>query len=137
MDLVIKNFKVKKRGGGVARIRWWNLTRENAIKLSKKIKSETNWKLVGDVDEMWEGMAQCIRRSAKEVLGVSREGGGRRSGTWWWNKEVREKVKEKQKAYTALSNCTSEKEKGVREAMYKDAKKVVAVAKNNTYERLY
>ena len=72
---------------------------------------------------------------------MSRGGGGRRSGTWWWNEEVREKVKEKQKAYAALSSCTSEEEKEVREALYRDAKKVakkaVAVAKNNTYERLY
>ena len=60
-------------------------------------------------------MGQCIQRSAKEVLGVSRGGGGRKSGTWWWNGEVREKVMKKQKAYDALSNCTSEEEKRVRE----------------------
>jgi len=35
---------------------------------------------------MWEGIAQCIRRSVKEVLGISRGGGGgRKSGAWWWN----------------------------------------------------
>jgi len=60
---------------------------------------------------------------------------------WWWNEEVREKVKEKQKAYAALSNCTSEEEKGVREiackVVKKLAKKVVAIAKNDAYERLY
>ena len=55
---------------------------------------------------------------------------------------MREKVKEKQKAYAALSSCTSEgKKKGVWEAMYKAAKKLakkaVAIAKNNAYERLY
>ena len=48
-------------------------------------------------------MAQCIRLSAKEVLGVSRGGGGRRIGAWWWNEEVREKIKEKQKAYAAFN----------------------------------
>ena len=111
MDRVIKNCKVKKRGGGIDRIRWWNLTRENVIKILEKIKSETNWKLVGDADVMWEGMAQCIRRSAKEVLGVSRGGGGIRSGSWWWNEEVREKFKEKQKAYAAFRSCTSRKKK--------------------------
>ena len=54
------------------------------------------------------------------------------------DEEVREKVKEKQKAYAALSSCTSEEEKGVREALYKDAKKLAkkaaAVAKNKAYE---
>jgi len=90
---------------------------------------------------MWEGMTQCIRRSAGEVVGVSRGGGGRKVGTWWWNEEVREKVKEKQKAYAALSSCTSEEEKGERDPTYKDAKKLakkaVAIANNNAYERLY
>ena len=66
---------------------------------------------------MWDGMANCIRRSAKEVLGFSRGGGGR-SGAWWWSEEVREKVTEKQKAYAALSNCTSEEEKGERERLH-------------------
>ena len=54
---------------------------------------------------------------------------------------MREKVKEKQKAYAAFSGCTSKKEKGVRKATSKAAKKlvkkVVTIVKNNTYERLY
>ena len=33
-----------------ARVRWWNLTTENAIKLSKEIKSEASWKLIGDAN---------------------------------------------------------------------------------------
>jgi len=86
-------------------------------------------------------MAQCIRRSAKEVLGVSRGGEGRKSRAWWLDEEVREKVKEKQKAYAALSSYTSEEDKREREATYnaakKLAKKAVAIAKNNAYERLY
>jgi len=45
--------------------------------LSEKIKSESKWKLEGDSRSIWEEMADCIRRSAREVLGVSREGSGR------------------------------------------------------------
>jgi len=71
---------VKKRSGGVARVRWWNLTRENATKLAEKIKSEVSWELIDNAGTMWDGMAQCVRRSVKEVLGVSRRGGDRRSG---------------------------------------------------------
>ena len=76
MDLGIKGFKAKKRSIGDARVRWWNLTRENAIKLSEKIKSEASWKLVEAADTMWEEMTQYIRRSTKEVLRISRGGGG-------------------------------------------------------------
>jgi len=54
---------------------------------------------------------------------------------------VGEKIKEKQKAYAALSSCTSEEEKGMREVTYtvakKLAKKAVAIAKNDAYEKLY
>ena len=50
-----------------------------------------SWKLKEDVDAMWKGMAQCIRRSAKEVVGVSRVGCSRIKGASWWNEEVKEK----------------------------------------------
>jgi len=81
---------VKERSGGVTRVRWWNLTIENVTKLSEKIKLEASWKVIGDANAMWKGMAQCIRRLTKEALGISRGGGGRQSGEWWWNEEVRE-----------------------------------------------
>jgi len=72
MDLVFKSFRVKKRRVGDARIRWWDINKEKAAKLSEKIKREGSWKLIEDADAMWERMAQCIRRSAKELLGVSK-----------------------------------------------------------------
>ena len=91
MDMEFKGFKAKKRNVSVPRVRWWNLTRENATKLSNRIKSEASWKVTEDSDAIREGMAQCIRRSAKEVLGISRRGGGRKSEVWWQNEEVRER----------------------------------------------
>jgi len=39
------------------------------------------------------GNAECIQRLAREVLGVSKEGSGRMKGAWWWNEEVKGKVK--------------------------------------------
>jgi len=80
--------------------------------------------LTEDVDVMWDRMAQCICRSAREVLGISKGGEGSKSGAWWWNEELREKVKEKQRAYAALNICATEEEKQVREVVYKDAKKL-------------
>ena len=56
-DSVIKSFKLKKRSGGVVRVRWWNLTRENVTKLSEKTIAEVNWELSDNADAMWDGMA--------------------------------------------------------------------------------
>jgi len=33
-------------------------------------------------------------------------------GAWWWNEEVREKVKKKKEAYTAFVNGAIDEEKG-------------------------
>ena len=90
---------------------------------------------------MWEALAGCIRESAKEVLGIWSGGGSRLEGAWWWNDEVKRKVKDKQNAYAALLECRTEEEKEIFKIKYKDAKKVakkaVALAKNNAFERLY
>ena len=59
---------MKKRSGGTVRVRWWNLTRENAAKLSEKIRAGVNWELTENADAMWDGMAQGIHRSVEEVV---------------------------------------------------------------------
>ena len=46
MDMVIKSYKVKKRTVGDRKVKWWNLTRENASNILKKIKIEGSWKLI-------------------------------------------------------------------------------------------
>ena len=86
-------------------------------------------------------MAEYIRRSAREVLGISREGSRRMEGAWWWSEEVKGKVKEKQKKFKALMESRTYEEVESHKVQYKiakrEAKKAVAVAKNNAYERLY
>jgi len=86
-------------------------------------------------------MTECIRKSAKEVLGVYKEGSGRMKGAWWWSEEVKGKVKEKQEKYRALVGSRTDEKKEVHKIQYrnakKEAKKAVAVAKNNAYKRLY
>jgi len=100
LDVEFKYLKWKKRRVGDTRVKWWTLTKENAVLLSERITEEGVWKWVEDEDVMWEAMADCIRRSAKEILGSSRRGGSKMKGVWWWNEEVKEKVKEKKEAYT-------------------------------------
>ena len=62
-------------------------------------------------------------------------------GAWWWNEEVKEKVREKKEAYADFMNSGADRERDVSRARYKaskkTAKKVVAVAKSMAYDRLY
>ena len=141
LDVEFRDAIRRKRNGGCYKVRWWNLKGANVGKLAEKIKSEGDWKSDGDSSKIWEGMADCIRRSAREVLGVSREGSGKREGAWWWSEEVRGKVEAKQEKFKALMESRTEEEVEVSKVQYKiakkEAKKAVAVAKNKAYERLY
>jgi len=110
LDVEIRGEVRRKRKVGVFKVRWWNLKGEKEIKPSKKIKSEGNWKFEGDSSKMWEEMADCIRRSAREVLGVSREESGRTKGAWWWSEEVKGKVRAKQEKFKALMDSITEEE---------------------------
>jgi len=53
---------------------------------------------------MWAAMAEYICRLAKVVLASSKRGGSRIKAAWWWNEEVKGKVKEKHDTYTDLTD---------------------------------
>ena len=122
-------------------MKWWNLNGENARRLSEKIKKESKWDLIGDSNRIWEEMAECIKKSAREVLGVTRAGSRKMKGAWWWSEEVKGKVKAKQEKFKALMDSRTEEEVEAQKVQYKiakkEAKRAVAVAKNSAYERLY
>jgi len=42
------------------RIKWRNLTNENAVKLLERVNKEGAWRQVEDADIIWEAMAECI-----------------------------------------------------------------------------
>ena len=134
-------FKVEERSVGDPTIKYWKLTKENAMKLLDRITEEGAWRQVEDADTMWETMVECIQRSANKILGTSRRGGTKMKGAWWWNEKVKEKVKEKTEAYATFINSGMDEEKEISRVRYKAAKKVakkvVAVVKSMTYNRLY
>jgi len=109
--------------------------------LTERITEEGAWRWVEDVDTMWKALTDCIRRSAKEVLGTSKRGGNKMKDAWWWNEEVKEKVRDKKEAYADFMNSGADEERYVSRARYRAAKKVakkaVVVAKSMAYDRLY
>ena len=109
--------------------------------VTERITEEGAWRRVKDAYTMWKAMADCIRRSAKEVLGTSRRGGNKMEGAWWWNEEIKEKVREKKEAYADFMNNGADGERYIGRTRYKAAKKVakkaVVVANSMAYEKLY
>ncbi|KAM1714241.1 hypothetical protein ACFX12_024872 [Malus domestica] len=51
---------------------------------------------------MWDSMASCIRKVAKEVLGEFKGFAPHQKESWWWNEEVQTKVKAKKECCKAL-----------------------------------
>ena len=52
--------KWKKRKVGDPKVKWWTLTKENAMLLSERITEEGAWMRVEDADTMWKATVDCI-----------------------------------------------------------------------------
>ncbi len=63
----LKRYKTKK-----PRIKWWALKWEKQDVFKDKMIKEGKWNLDKDVDRIWNEMANCIKRVAKDVLGESK-----------------------------------------------------------------
>jgi len=85
LDMEFKYAKRSNRRVREPRIKWWTLTKETAGLIVERIAEERAWRRVEGADSMWDAVADCIRRSAKETLGLSMGGGNRMRGAWWWN----------------------------------------------------
>ncbi|XP_070009542.1 uncharacterized protein [Nicotiana sylvestris] len=90
---------------------------------------------------MWTVTTDCIRKSARDVLGVSKGYYGRHQGDWWWNDLVQGKVEAKKAVYLRLVKSTDEEERRVDRGRYKEARKeanlAVMEAKDAAFDRLY
>lgn len=53
LDVELICSKWKMRIVREPRVKWWNLTRENAMKLTQRIAEEGVWKKVEDANTMW------------------------------------------------------------------------------------
>ncbi|KAM3202500.1 hypothetical protein P3L10_030124 [Capsicum annuum] len=141
MDLGIKKNRKRRSEECRPRIKWGGLTPVNAWEIGERLAGMGVWECRGDVDNMWDRAATCIRENAREVLGVSRGRAGHHRGDWWWNEEVGKKVETKKEAYAKLVESKDEEEKRVNRKEYKlarkEAKSAVTAAKTAAFESLY
>ncbi|XP_076883439.1 uncharacterized protein LOC143532206 [Bidens hawaiensis] len=122
------------------RIRWGNLKDDNLSLFKDKLVSSTLVQLDEDSNHMWETLAKKITQVAKETLGVTT---GKPSGhkeSWWWNKIVQDKIRDKQESFRELMRCTDDRERVRLREVYKrakkEAKKAVSEAKNTAYKQM-
>ena len=43
---------------------------------------------------MWVKKETCIRKAARELLGVAKDKKHKAKDTWWWNEDVQKAIKE-------------------------------------------
>ncbi|KAM1176204.1 hypothetical protein ACFX19_029118 [Malus domestica] len=137
MDVHIKRVRKKNKTWKCPRTRWWNLKEEKQVIFKEKVITQCVWDREGETSQMWDSMASCIRKVAKEVLGESKGFAPHQKESWWWNEEVQTKVKTKKECCKALyKDRTDENGERYRKAK-QEAKKPVREAKLAAYDDMY
>lgn len=80
------------KGAKIIRTKWWKLKGEEQQTLKERMIAGP-WD-EGAADSMWVKMAFCIRKVAREVLGVTKGKKQEPKDTWWWNEDVQKAIKE-------------------------------------------
>ncbi|XP_070023301.1 uncharacterized protein [Nicotiana sylvestris] len=132
----------KKRSvRGCPRNRWGALTKDKAQELEGRLSAMGAWRSSGDTNTMWSTTADCIKKAAREVFGISLGRTSRHKGDWWWNAVVQDKVEAKKAAYLRFVGSSGEEEKRANSERYKvarkEAKMAVMEAKTTAFARLY
>ncbi|XP_070029650.1 uncharacterized protein [Nicotiana sylvestris] len=141
LDIGIRIKRRKRSDRGKPSNRWGVVTKDKAQELECRLSAMGAWSSSGDANIMWSMTADCIRESAREVLGVSTGVSGGHKGDWWWNEVVQGKVEANKAAYLNLVGSIGEEERRVCFERYKvtrkEAKLSVTEAKTAAYGRMY
>ena len=99
--------------------------------------TEGPWSEAGDADSMWVKMGTCIRKVAKEVLGVTKGKKPEAKDTWWWNEDVQRAIKAKKECYKSWHHDRSSSNMVKYKEAKKNARRVVSGARGRAYDELY
>ncbi|XP_071740546.1 uncharacterized protein [Rutidosis leptorrhynchoides] len=150
MDLVLRRRVNRSVRPVQPTILWKKLNGEKAETFKtvvvERVEAEVEMVSHDDADQMWNCLASTIREAAKKALGVAvgtSRGHSSDRESWWFSDEVQSKVALKQLRFRELITCRdwtptgrSRVEERYKEAK-REAKKVVARAKDKAYEDLH
>jgi hypothetical protein len=101
------------------------------------VLKEDLWHEGGDANNMWMGMATCIRKVVSEEFGVTKGGKREAKETWWWNKKVQKAIKEKKECFRRMHLDRSADNVEQYKVAKKTAKRTVSEARGQMYDELY
>ncbi|XP_075087843.1 uncharacterized protein LOC142169821 [Nicotiana tabacum] len=125
MDLEVKGARKKRAVYGQPKIKWGALTKRKTQELGEKLLATGPWRSSGEASSMWTTTSNCIRKAAREVLGVSKGYSDGHKGEWWCNREVQGKVEAKKMTYLKLVGSMDEEERRSYRECYKMARREV------------
>ena len=89
--------KKKRREPFTSRCKVWKLKEpEIRTDFQQRIHDKAIKREDGDVDAIWGSLRECLLEVADEVCRKTK-GNQRHSQTWWWNDDVAQVIKEKQR----------------------------------------
>jgi hypothetical protein len=111
----------------VSKCKIWKLKDEELrVEYSRRVQNRAPVRGLESADKIWEGLKKCLVEEAVELCGKTK-GRQRHKETWWWNDEVAEAIREKQRLFRIFDNKSRKGGKkrlgGVDEAKYYQAKR--------------
>ena len=87
----------------VCRIKWFKLLKESECRrrFKENVLREVTTD-IGEVQEWWHHNADVLRKWGKEILGETSRKILQNKETWWWNRNVQERVQIKKDAKTTM-----------------------------------
>ena len=98
MALMVKKKKAEKVK---PKMRWWKLKETSC---QEAFRQEVT-RILGGKDGLpneWDKTAEMLRKTAETVLGVTFGKEKEHRETWWWNEEVQESIKRKEKGKESM-----------------------------------
>jgi hypothetical protein len=86
---------------------------------------------------MWVKMVTCIRKVARDVVGVTKGKKHETKDTWWWNEDVQKAFEEKKECYKSWHHNRSTSNIVKYKEAKKNARQVVSEVRGRAYDELY